>query len=128
VRGEVELSERAMRKRFPILPSLLAISLAAPAAKPAEYSCSLPRALLCEGCARELEVAIQPGGACRVSFVTPPGLAPAGPAGNIELRVRVAPMLAGGPVRLFRPRRTVAARLGAAGPRCFVFNGSRYCE
>jgi hypothetical protein len=116
-----------MSKAAPILFISFAISLAATAAKSAEYSCFVPRALLCEGCARELEVAIQPGGACRVSFVTPSGVAPAGPVGNLELRVRLAPVVAYNPSLIFRQRR-ITARVAARGPRCFVFNGSQYCE
>ena len=112
---------------------LLALAAGAPAASAgALYSCSVPRALLCEGCASQVTITLLPGGSCRVSF-TPSAAPPAAsPAGASAFTFEVQPPVA--TTNVYR-RRVVAyahpypaAVGGGALSRCFVFNGNRYCE
>jgi hypothetical protein len=114
-----------------------AIFLTAPPAQPAEYCCRVPRALLCEGCASQIAIALQANGSCRVSFT--PEAPPPGPAASpgksgpdqLELKVETPPPIVAriAPHRqpLWRPHRFALAR-PAPSPRCFVFNAQRYCE
>ena len=46
-----------------------------------------PLALLCEGCARNVEISLQPGGSCRVSFNPSPAVA-ATPAGKVDIQIQ----------------------------------------
>jgi len=96
----------------------------------AGYTCRVPRALLCDGCAQQIAISLQPGGGCRISF-TPPAAAasPSAPASTdqLELQIQSAPIYVAPRVAALRPRRAVAARPAATG-RCFVFNGQQYCE
>lgn len=113
---------------------LLALVAGAPAASAgAAYSCSVPRALLCDGCASQIAITLLPGGACRVSF-TPPAAPPAAPlTGQIAFSFEVqAPAVTTNVYRrrvaavVARPH--VATFGGPLSARCFVFNGNQYCE
>jgi hypothetical protein len=110
--------------------SALAACLAAPAAKAGGYSCQVPRALLCEGCASQIAIALQPGGACRISF-TPASASsaptPSPSSAAFEFRVETAPIAAPRPRRSWRAPR-LALLHPPTNPRCFVFNAHEYCE
>jgi hypothetical protein len=109
-----------------------ALLLAAPA-KANEYSCRLPRALLCDGCANQIAITLQPGGGCRISF-TPSSGQTAAPArtssDQLELRVEAERVT----ITRFAPRRSAAGHTRAvawarpSSRRCFVFNTQQYCE
>jgi hypothetical protein len=104
--------------------------MAAPA-QPSEYSCRVPRALLCMGCASQIAIALQPGGGCRISF-SPMG-SPAADSGQDQLDFRVsAPTTAIARVpaqrRLSIGRRQVAFARQTPIERCFVFKAQKYCE
>lgn len=100
-----------------------------------EYSCRVPRALLCEGCADQIAIALQTDGRCRISF-TPPAaeasVAVKPPSDSVELKVEATPVV----VTRFVPRRvptawrphTVAYVKPASSAHCFVFNAQQYCE
>jgi hypothetical protein len=108
-----------------------AVLLMAAPAKSSEYSCRVPRALLCEGCASHIAIALQANGACRISF-SPDAVAthePSPAAAPIEFTVDVPPA----PV-VVAPRRAswrahyVGLARPAAAAHCFVFNAQQYCE
>ncbi|MGO9768654.1 MAG: hypothetical protein ACLPSW_03695 [Roseiarcus sp.] len=96
----------------------------------AGYTCRVPRALLCDGCAQQIAISLQPGGGCRISF-TPPPAAPSSnepaPPGQLELQIQPAPITAAPRAPVYRPRRVVQAPRAPAHP-CFTFNGAQYCE
>ncbi len=114
--------------------AMAALLSAAPAVAN-EYSCRVPRALLCDGCANQLSITLQPSGGCRISFTPPGSVAPTAakpPSDQVELRVEAAPVV----ITRYAPRRSVApwhthavalAKPGQSG-RCFVFNSQQYCE
>ncbi len=97
----------------------------------AEYSCRVPRALLCPGCASQIVVSLQPGGGCRISF-SPEAPAPTSASSEqLEFRVEGPPVV----VTRMAPRgaltwraRRVAQAKPAPSRRCFVFNAQEYCE
>jgi hypothetical protein len=105
----------------------------ATAAPSASYACNVPRALLCEGCASQIQVTLLPGGACRVSFTTPATSSGGAPVGQEAISFHIeAPVVRMGAMR----RRPAPWRLAAAQrrrpvpvqARCFHFNGNEYCE
>jgi len=104
----------------------LAFALALVGAVPAaagSYVCDLPRALLCENCARDLTITLANNGACRVSFTAG---APAAPeAQRMTLRFAVLT-----PAARARPRvvARAVAHSSSASAHCFSFNGNQYCE
>ena len=115
--------------------------LAMAAARADAYSCRVPRAILCEGCAKAIAITLLRDGSCRISFTSPASAADSGvPAPqpteiNFQVDVAPAPRLAGGASRI--ARRTHAAERFArrvswlrAAPQahCFIFNDQRYCE
>jgi hypothetical protein len=119
---------------------LCAFAILAGAAAPARaatYTCRVPRALLCEGCAQQIAISLLPGGGCRVSF-TPPAAAPSSaapstsapaPAGQLELQIQPAPSYAAPRAPVYRTRRVaLAPRKAAPAHSCFTFNGAQYCE
>lgn len=114
----------------------VAALLIATSANSAEYRCYVPRALLCDGCAEHIVVALQLGGNCRVSF-TPPQSTAMSPFAKaepdqLEVSVEAAPVRSRRTPRRrtvgSRQRPIVAAAKSMSTPRCFIFNGQKYCE
>ncbi len=108
----------------------VAACLAAPSAKAGAYSCRVPRALLCEGCASQIAITLQSGGVCRISFT--PAAAPSAQASSpasdaFEFRVETIPTAAPRP-RWVRRAPRVALLRPPTNRRCFVFNSQEYCE
>jgi hypothetical protein len=101
--------------------------LAAPnGAEAGQYVCQIPLALLCEGCARNVEISLQPGGSCRVSF-DPSRAGAATPAGKVDIQIQTpAPPPRATRVAFYRRSRVALAR--PLSGRCFAFNGHEYCE
>ena len=102
-------------------------------AKANEYSCRLPRALLCDGCANQIAITLQRGGGCRISFAPAEQTSASAkaPSEQLELRVEAEPVA----ITRFVPRgriawhtRSVAWARPASSRRCFVFNSQQYCE
>ena len=99
--------------------------LPAPPAEAASYSCTLPRALLCENCANSVAITLTPAGNCRVTFT--PGVAASAETGRqtFVFNVETPPALR---------RRTWQAgwrppqRASTPPGKCFVFNNTQYCE
>lgn len=91
-------------------------------AKAGAYSCDVPRALLCQGCAQALSISLAPDGSCRITF-TPSGEAsPSAQALPFRFEVFTpAP-------RPLRARVAWRPRPPASSGKCFVFNGNQYCE
>jgi hypothetical protein len=135
-----------MRRLLPAkawtIATLLAAAACALAASPAmagAYSCRVPRAILCEGCAKQIAIALLGDGSCRISFAPPagadaPSAAPLPGELNIEVEVAPAPKPKAAAIRRSarwpRANRVAAglARPRAPEARCFVFNEHRYCE
>jgi hypothetical protein len=117
---------RSLRLLLPV-----ALIVVAPLPARADYACVIPRALLCENCAKDISIVVGPSGACRVTF-TPGEANPTPAAGNLPIRVSVAPPVYVRPAVVRRaPRWPRIARVQLNPPRsskCFVFNGARYCE
>lgn len=125
---------RHARLRVIAVSAIVALVSAA-SAMTNEYSCRVPRALLCEGCASQITIALQPGGSCRISFTAPGAEMPAAakpPSDQVELRVEAAPVV----ITRFAQRRgawpwrthTVALVNPTPSGRCFIFNSQQYCE
>lgn len=121
--------------RFPPNVRLVALAMLGGFATPigaeaGQYSCQIPAALLCEGCAKSIEISLQPGGGCRVSFDPPsaPASSAAAPAGKVDIEIQTPPAPSR-PVRVAVYRRPRVA-LPRPWPRrsCFEFNGREYCE
>jgi hypothetical protein len=117
------------------LLSVGGVGMAAPIAS--AYTCAVPRALLCEGCATQLEIRLLANGACRISFtapassgeVSPPAAAPGQAALTFTIEqsptlIRRSAHWSGAQAR----RPTPVADAKAAHARCFVFNSNEYCE
>jgi hypothetical protein len=108
--------------------AIAAVFLASPAWS-TEYLCEVPRALLCDGCASHIAIALQPGGNCRISF-TPASVDPQTPSHEserVEFQVQLAPQ----PIQhrvAFRRQQTAVFAKSSPSRRCFVFNASEYCE
>jgi len=106
-----------------------AVLLMAAPAKPSEYSCRVPRALLCEGWANHIAIALQANGACRISF-SPDTVAthePSPSAEPIKFTVDVPPVVVA-PRRANWRAHYVGLARPAAAPHCFVFDAQQYCE
>jgi hypothetical protein len=89
------------------------------------YVCTIPRALLCDGCASQIAITLVRGGACRVSF-TPVALGTA-PSGGTSFSFYVqTPAIDAAPHVTAKPRQPAAA--AATRQKCFVFNNNQYCE
>jgi hypothetical protein len=125
------------------LAALVAASASLPGATGARaaFSCRVPRAILCEGCASQIAITLRRDGSCRISFAPPataatPSAPAASPQVDLDFQVEVAPVPgpAGRANRIYArsPKSGNAARLSwlraAPQSRCFVFNGQRYCE
>jgi len=100
----------------------------------AAFSCRVPRALLCEGCASQIAISLRRDGTCRVAFAPPLTAGASTPAispqVDLSFQVEIPPPLA----RAIPPRSKAGsgARVSWLRPapqsRCFVFNNQRYCE
>jgi hypothetical protein len=97
----------------------------------------VPRALLCEGCATQLEIRLLANGACRISFTapaspgeaSPPAAAPGQAALTFTIEQSPAPIRRSAHWAGTQARRpTPLADAKAAHARCFVFNSNEYCE
>jgi hypothetical protein len=93
-----------------------------------QYNCEVPVAVLCQGCATDVSIALQAHGECRVSFNPASTATAAQLTGAINLRIW-APNTPSAPAF----RRKVAYRSPVAPPprargACFLFNGQQYCE
>ena len=122
---------RSIFRNWPALFALLigAAALAAPA-DAAQYTCRVPRALLCEGCAQQIAISLQADGGCRISFTPGAGAAASGGAAassQLEFQVQSAPVYVAPHVAAYRPRRFASTR-PAPKSRCFIFNANEYCE
>jgi hypothetical protein len=111
-----------------ILAGAAAVVLFASPAWPTEYFCEVPRALLCDGCASHIAIALQPGGACRISFSSASVnlQTPSRESERVEFQVQ-APQ----PVQRhisFRRQQTAVFAKPSSSRRCFVFNAAEYCE
>jgi hypothetical protein len=95
-------------------------------AEAGQYVCQIPLALLCEGCARNVEISLQPGGSCRVSF-TPSPAGSATPTGKVDIQIQT-PAPPPRPTRVAFYRRSRVALARPSLSRCFAFNGHEYCE
>ena len=116
---------------------LLSVAGAEPV-RAGSYSCAVPRALLCEGCADQIAIFLRTDGRCRVTFT--PGQPATSPASGgaplvftVELGPAAAPMIRrppqfGGRRVNFANRHREGADFKPPQPRCFVFNENRYCE
>jgi hypothetical protein len=97
------------------------------AAGAAQYACRVPLAVLCQGCAGDVTIALQPRGGCRVSFSPAPGGAVQPVSGAITLQIQT-------PSAQFTRRGASSRQRSAAKPlqpsrgACFVFNDRQYCE
>ncbi len=92
----------------------------------AQYACQVPLAVLCQGCAADVIITLQPRGGCRVTFTPAPGAAPPPVSGAVTLQIQIPAL----PVRrgiYSRARRAVAPVSSSRGA-CFAFNGHQYCE
>jgi hypothetical protein len=118
------------------LPGAGGAALAAPIA--GQYTCAVPRALLCEGCANQLDIRLLANGDCRISFTapsattgaSPPGAAPAQAALTFTIEQNPgAARRSAGRWRAAQARRPAPiADAKAVHARCFVFNSNQYCE
>jgi hypothetical protein len=96
---------------------------AASAAIASPYNCNLPRALLCEDCARALSITLTPDGACRITFT--PGDQTSSSTQSLPLHFE-APTPA---PRFWRQRIAWKPRTAPApGGKCISFSGNHYCE
>jgi hypothetical protein len=121
--------------RFPPKVPLIALAALGGFATPVgaeagQYSCQIPAALLCEGCARNIEISLLPGGVCRVSFNAASAAAGANdaavPVGKVDIRIQTPPSPPRRMAAYTRPRVALARR--SSGRSCFLFNGHEYCE
>ena len=113
-----------MSFRFLLFAIAIAPWLVAAPAEAGTYVCSLPRALLCTNCARDLTISLMPSGACRVSFTVGAPSAPDAQRMALHLTVQTAAAVNWRPRAAKKPAESSPTQAG----NCFVFNGSRYCE
>ena len=91
-----------------------------------QYSCQVPLAVLCPGCATNVTITLQPRGSCRVSFSPATGGASPPPSGAVTLQIETpAPQ---GRRGVFSRARHAGRLLQTSGRPCFTFNGNQYCE
>jgi hypothetical protein len=94
-----------------------------------QYNCEVPVAVLCQGCATDVSIALQADGGCRVSFNPASAAQGAQLAGAVSFRIW-APNAPSAPA--FRRRVAYRNRVAASRPSsrgaCFTFNGQQYCE
>jgi hypothetical protein len=114
-----------MRRRLSVkactIASLLAAAICPLAASPVmagAYSRRVPRAILCEGCAKQIAITLLGDGSCRISFSPPASPDAASPAPtpaelNIEVEVAPAPRPKAVATRIF-PRQALCGWLRAA--------------
>jgi hypothetical protein len=94
-----------------------------------QYTCEVPIAVLCQGCATGVSIRLDRNGGCRVSFNPTSSAAAPVLAGAVPLRILTptAPR-----VPAFRRRIAYGSRVGTKQPSlrgaCFTFNGQEYCE
>lgn len=97
-------------------------------ASSAGYNCAVPRALLCDSCAKEIAISLKADGSCRITF-TPGGAAAQTNGDPISLNFNVEPPQTR---VVHQGRRYVAkasVRISQVKPaNCFLFNGEKYCE
>ena len=101
-------------------------SLAADNAGAAQYVCHVPLSVLCQDCATDVTIALQPRGGCRVSFSPAAGTPSPAVSGAVTLQIQTpAP-----PVRhgVYARARRAAAPPPSSRGSCFEFNGHQYCE
>ncbi len=92
----------------------------------AQYACQVPLAVLCQGCASDVTITLQPRGGCRVSFSPAPGAASPSVSGAVTLQIQTpAP-----PVRrgIYSRAHYAARPFQPSRGACFAFNGHQYCE
>jgi hypothetical protein len=105
----------------------IVISLAG-STQASEYSCRVPRALLCENCATHIAIALQPNGSCRISFN--PETAAVGPVAASEAILFTVDEPAVDTIArkaIWRAHYVSLSR-PASTTHCFVFNSQKYCE
>jgi hypothetical protein len=96
-------------------------------AKAGQFACQVPVAVLCQGCAKDVVISLQPGGGCRVSFNPVVGATPP-PAGAVSVRIETPSAPPRAPrSAIYRRGRVAIARQSSSHP-CFAFNGQQYCE
>ncbi|MGO8798514.1 MAG: hypothetical protein ACLQE9_16480 [Roseiarcus sp.] len=124
------LSSRTLIAAF---VALAAAPLASTAAR-ADYACRVPRAILCDGCAKAIAITLQRDGSCRISF-TPTASATDAAAGapqptdiNFQVDVAPAPRIVRRAAYVPGYARHVSWLRAAPEAHCFVFNDRRYCE
>jgi hypothetical protein len=98
-------------------------------AEAGQYTCEVPVAVLCQGCATDISIALQARGGCRVSFTPAPTAAAAQLSGAVSVRIWTpnAPNAAA-----YRHKVAYRGRVASSRPSskesCFSFNGQQYCE
>lgn len=100
---------------------------AAGEADAAQYACQVPLAVLCQGCATDVTVTLQPRGGCRVSFSPAPGAASPAVSGAVTLQIQTpaAPQARRG---VYSRAHYAARPLQPSRGACFAFNSHEYCE
>jgi hypothetical protein len=90
-----------------------------------QYTCEVPIAVLCQGCATGVSIRLDRNGGCRVAFNPTSSVAAAGLTGSVSFRI-LAPSAPAFPRRV--SYRSHVAPLPRARGACFLFNGQQYCE
>jgi hypothetical protein len=103
--------------------ALAALALVAASGVAEARLCRIPRALLCESCARVVTLSLSRDGNCIVSSRRDAGKQSLRGAAGRDLIVHVRPA-----PRPLLVARALAPRVPAGPGRCFVFNERRYCE
>jgi catalase (peroxidase I) len=89
-----------------------------------QYNCEVPVAVLCQGCATGVSIALQAHGGCRVSFNPASTAAAAQFTGTVSFRILTPTATA---FRKVSYRNRIAPPPSPRGS-CFSFNGHQYCE
>jgi hypothetical protein len=113
-----------MTLRLALPLAVIGLALFATPALCRVYVCQVPRALLCKGCARDISIALALDGACRVSFTPGEQMGRARRSPPLRLVVKTQSGLA----RRAHVFSTAAHAYALPSGRCFLFNGSQYCE
>jgi hypothetical protein len=94
-----------------------------------QYNCEVPVAVLCQGCATDVSIALQSRGGCRVSFTPASTAAASQLTGAVSFRIWTPNASS---VAAFRHkvayRGRVASSRSSPKESCFSFNGQQYCE